>query len=172
MRMPRPIAIILTVIALAIGCGADPGQSAGDSAQPPSESTSATADLGFTAKTVTGETFDGTQLAGRPTVLWFWAPWCPTCRAQEPTVKALAEKYAGRVNFVGVGGLDEAEAIREHGATLAAFPQLNDPDGAIWKRFRITAQSSYVLIDGNGKVLDRGYIDNDELARRVEQMAG
>ena len=34
--------------------------------------------LDFTSETVAGEPFDGADLAGKPTVFWFWAPWCPT----------------------------------------------------------------------------------------------
>ncbi len=44
-------------------------------------------------------------------MLWFWAPWCPTCRAQIPTVSGLGE-YADQVNVVGVGGLDTQETSR------------------------------------------------------------
>lgn len=103
--------------------------------------------LNFTARTVTGATFDGRRLAGKPAVLWFWAPWCPTCHGQAGWVSALAEKYAGRVNVVGVGGLDESGAIRGYGATLNSFPQLDDWRGKIWTRFGVIVQSSYVLLD-------------------------
>ena len=60
------------------------------------------------------------SLEGVPAVLWFWAPWCPTCRAQIPTVSGLGKEYAGRVHVVGVGGLDtqaEIEALAGEIAT-------------------------------------------------------
>lgn len=44
--------------------------------------------------------FEGDVLrADKVSVVDFGAAWCPPCRALEPTVEALAEKYAGRVGF-------------------------------------------------------------------------
>jgi hypothetical protein len=36
----------------------------------------------------------------------------------------------------------------------------------------VTAQSWYVLLDADGRVLGKGYLDNDELTRRVAELAG
>ncbi|MGH8775288.1 MAG: TlpA disulfide reductase family protein [Jiangellaceae bacterium] len=54
-------------------------------------------DLTFTATTVDGEQFAGSSLAGRPAVLWFWAPWCPTCVAEAPDVLAVADRHGDQV---------------------------------------------------------------------------
>ena len=43
-------------------------------------------------------------------VLDFWASWCGPCRMLSPTVEALAEKYAGRVEFGSVN-VDDEEAL-------------------------------------------------------------
>lgn len=145
--------------------GSSPINAAGQTA-------AAVAKLDFTARTVTGATFDGRRLAGKPAVLWFWAPWCPTCRAQAGWVSAVAEKYAGKVNVVGVGGLDESAAIRDYGAKLNGFPQLDDWRGEVWTRFGVIVQSSYVLLDRNRSVQFQGYLDSDKLDQRVAQLLG
>src|SRR4051812_29119099 len=59
---------------------------------------------GFTGTTVDGKPFSGASLAGRPTVLWFWAPWCPTCLQQAPGVREAFKRSSGDVNFLGVAG--------------------------------------------------------------------
>lgn len=40
------------------------------------------------------------------TIVDFWAPWCGPCLALGPTIDALAEDYAGKVN-VGKLNVDE-----------------------------------------------------------------
>ncbi|WP_372728147.1 redoxin family protein [Nocardioides sp.] len=129
-----------------------------------------TADLDFTAQTVDGDSFDGGQLAGKPTVLWFWAPWCSTCRAQSSAVSALAETYDGRVNVVGVGGLADSSAIVDYAREVTAPTQLIDPDGAVWRHFGVRAQSSYVVIDADGTVVRDGYLDDRVLADLVDEL--
>ena len=39
---------------------------------------------------------------GKPTVIDFWAPWCPSCLAGAPTLRAVEIEYADRVNFVSI----------------------------------------------------------------------
>ena len=85
-------------------------------------------------------------------------------------MSALAEKYAGKVNVVGVGGLDESAAIHAFGAKLNTFPQIDDARGQVWTRFGVIVQSSYVVLDRDGRVRFQGYLDNDELDRRVAQL--
>ena len=48
------------------------------------------ATLSFTGKTLDGTAFNAATLAGRPVVLWFWAPWCATCASQAWTVAEIA----------------------------------------------------------------------------------
>lgn len=163
---------LLLAAVVAGGCGGTPSTGETPATAPVTTAAQTAVDLDFTARTVTGTTFEGKQLAGKPAVLWFWSPWCLTCRAQAPGVTALAEKYAGKVSVVGVGGLDDSAAIRDYGADLSGFPQLDDAQGEVWKRFGVTAQSSYVVLDAAGRVVVKGYLDDDALSDRVQQFAG
>ncbi len=183
-RSAAAASVVLVAALVAAGCGASgatpstaastalPTASAAVPSTPAGKTSAAPALLCFTARTTDGTTFDGRRLAGKPAVLWFWAPWCPTCRAQAAGVTTLAGGYAGQVNVVGVGGLDDSAAISEFADAVNSFPQLDDPRGEIWKRFGITAQSTYVLLDASGSVRFRGYLDDAELARRVAELAG
>jgi thiol-disulfide isomerase/thioredoxin len=162
--------LVLLVLALT-GCGAA-ATTSGPAAGGDVAGTGKTADLDFTATTLEGETFDGTSLAGAPTVLWFWAPWCPTCRAQVPTVSGLGEDYAGRVNVVGVGGLDTQGEIEAMAGRVENVTHLVDDEGEVWKHFRVTAQSTYTVIDADGEIVHEGYLDDDELEDLVADLAG
>ena len=69
--------------------------------------------LRFTGTTLGGAAFDAAQLAGKPVVLWFWAPWCATCASQAWTVAEIAPRYRDTVPIVGVAGLGEQKAMKE-----------------------------------------------------------
>lgn len=129
--------------------------------------------LDFTGTTVAGETFDGASLAGRPTVLWFWAPWCPTCRGQIPQVERLAADHDGDVNVIGIGSLDSAEAIGDFAGDVPGVTHLEDVEGELWKRFEVTEQSSFVVLDADGTVtFEAGYGGSDELDAEVQGLLG
>jgi thiol-disulfide isomerase/thioredoxin len=164
-----PAALAALVLLLA-GCGTQeaPSRASGSDVI----GTGKVADLDFTGTTPDGSTFEGSSLAGKPAVLWFWAPWCPTCRAQIGNVSALAERYDGRVAVVGVGGLDTAEAIEDLAARIPRVTHLVDDRGQVWQHFRVTAQSTYTVIDADGELIAEGYLDNAELNDLVSQLAG
>jgi thiol-disulfide isomerase/thioredoxin len=161
-------ALVATGMLALAACGAATG-SGGDRGT----AESAPVDLSFTVPTVDGGTFDGTSLAGGPAVLWFWAPWCPTCAAEAPHVSALADEYAGQVNVIGVAGQDDSLENMRRFIDLTGidnFPQLADPDGVVWQRFEITAQSEFVILDGNGEVEVRGLLDPADIPAQLDQL--
>ena len=124
--------------------------------------------LQFTATTADGGSFDGTSLIGRPVLVWFCAPWCPTRRAQIPQVCQIAADYGDQVAVLGVGSLDDAEAIRGLAADTGDITQLVDENGSVWRHFEVVEQSSFVLLNRNGaEVFRAGYGGADDLADRV-----
>ena len=140
----------------------------GTATDPASSSVPVSAELDFTGITVEGKTFRGAALAGKPVLFWFWAPWCPTCRSQISQVQDLADRYGPELAVVGVGSLDDADAIRGFADDTQGVTQLSDPEGRLWRHFSIAEQSSYVLLDASGsQVLKSGYGGSAELEKRV-----
>ncbi len=172
----RLAGLLAAVVLVASGCGTGGETSTADDstgASTGASTTSTPAVLDFASETVDGEPFDGTTLAGRPTVFWFWAPWCPTCRAQISGVGELAAAYGDEVNVVGVGSLDEQEAIQGFAAEVSPdVTLLSDPDGAVWRQLGVTAQSTYLVLDETGTEQASGYLDDAELAALVADLAG
>ncbi|MEU8255090.1 redoxin domain-containing protein [Micromonospora inaquosa] len=130
--------------------------------------------LRFTGTTLGGAAFDAAQLAGKPVVLWFWAPWCATCASQAWTVAEIAPRYRDTVPIVGVAGLGERKAMKEFVTEfeLDGTPQIEDGKGVLWKRFKVTEQSIFVIIDRNGAVVHQGFLDGEALTARVAALAG
>jgi thiol-disulfide isomerase/thioredoxin len=165
----RPAFVLVAVLTLA-ACGTSTSTSQTAAGEGPA-GTGTVADLDFTATTLDGDTFEGRELAGEPAVLWWWAPWCPTCRAQIPNLSRLAEDYQGQVSVVGVGGLDSDAAIRHVAGQIPFVTHLVDPDGAVWRHFGVTAQSSYTVIAADGEILSEGYLDDAELNGLIAGLA-
>ncbi|MGC9669237.1 redoxin family protein [Planosporangium sp. 12N6] len=129
--------------------------------------------LTFTARTLDGREFDGASLAGHPVVLWFWAPWCATCAGQAATVSNLSAEYKGKVDIVGVAGLGDEKDMRTFVSDLDVgdVTHLADRTGVVWKRFGITEQSTFVLIDRGGKVVTKGFMDSQQFNAWIRKLA-
>ncbi|MEO6512312.1 MAG: redoxin family protein, partial [Nocardioides sp.] len=111
--------------------------------------------LQFTGTQVGGAPFDGASLAGKPAVVWFWAPWCPVCKSQIPQVQAAAAAYAGEAGVIGIGSLDDGDAIAGFAGEASGVTMLQDPDGELWRHFGITEQSTFVVLDAAGREVAR-----------------
>lgn len=179
--MLRGLVVLLLLVLTACGtggsgtgddAGAAPGASATGSGAEAGSGSAEPADLDFTATTLEGKAFEGASLAGSPTVLWFWAPWCPTCRAQIPTVSGLADEYDGRVDVVAVGGLDSESEIEALAGDIDHVTHLVDAEGVVWQHFGVTAQSTYTVLDADGLVVSEGYLEDADLEDLVAELAG
>lgn len=188
-RSKRRIALSAFVLLAVAGCGSPATTTAASTttavatttsaggAAPTAPSTPAATvpdQLRFTAKTVEGADFSGETLAGKPAVLWFWAPWCPKCRREAPGMAAAAKDNAS-VTFLGVAALDKEPAMRDFVKRfgLGGFTHLADVDSAVWKRFGVTAQPAYAFIGRDGKVeVETGQLSEQRLRERVAALAG
>jgi len=96
------------------------------------------------------------DLAGRVSVLDFWATWCPPCVAMLPTLHELSEKWAGhKVAFVGIHTPDVPAAeirafLKKH---PTSYPILQDDSaGSVAGAFKVSALPHVVVLDKAGRV--------------------
>ncbi|MGV0812957.1 protein disulfide oxidoreductase [Mycolicibacterium boenickei] len=130
--------------------------------------------LQFTGTTLSGAVFNGSSLAGRPAVLWFWTPWCPFCNAEAPSVSQVAAANP-QVSFVGVAARSEVAAMQGFVDKYHLnFTNLNDADGSIWARYDIPWQPAYVFYraDGSSTFVNNptSAMPQQELADRVAEL--
>lgn len=127
-------------------------------------------------QTPEGGTFALSQLRGKVVLIDFWASWCRPCRIENPAVKEVYNKYKNKgFEILGVS-LD-----RDHNAWVNAIKQ----DGIGWKHvsdlgfWQNAAAQEYgvqsipftVLVDKEGKILDKGLRAHD-LDARLAQIFG
>ncbi|MEO6606588.1 MAG: redoxin domain-containing protein [Aeromicrobium sp.] len=179
------VAVVTAASALAlVACGSSDSPTASASTSAPSSASSSSPDqasddaaqasvpkqLKFTSTTTDGASFKGASLAGKPTVVWFWAPWCHICKGEAPGVRAAAE--SSDVEFLGVAALDSAGPMRgfveQYGLD---FTNLADTEAAVWARFGVTSQPSYAFITADGDVeVVPGSLSASELKGKIAEL--
>lgn len=157
----RLLTLLLAVTALTFGIAKPPAASA--------------ADLNFTGTTLSGATFNGSSLQGKPAVMWFWTPWCPFCNAEAPSVSAVAAANPG-VTFVGVSTRADVASMQGFVSKYNLnFTNLNDADGSIWAKFNVPWQPAYVFLspDGSSTFVNNptSAMSQQELSDRVRALA-
>jgi len=130
-----------------------------------------------TAPVLTGMTLDGENLQvphGGIVVVNVWASWCAPCRAEAPTLAALANKYQGVV-FVGVLTRDSEVAARAFEKRFQIpYPTLVDDSVLLGFRDTLSANAipSTIVIDKKGMVAARisGQITVASLSELIEKI--
>jgi len=126
----------------------------------------------LTGKTLEGENY---QLpSGGIVVVNVWASWCGPCRAEAPTLAALANKYKGVV-FVGVLTRDSEVAARAFQERFQIpYPTIVDDSVLLGFRDTLTANAipSTILMDPKGRVAARisGQITVASLSDLIEKL--
>jgi thiol-disulfide isomerase/thioredoxin len=130
--------------------------------------------LTFTATTVSGTQFNSKiLLQKKPSVLWFWAPWCAICQNESAGIVATAQKYKNKVNFVGVGALGNTAELQEFidKTGTSVITNIDDSSGVVWKRFGVVIQPTLIFVDKKGKITTKmGPSDTNFLESRIKTL--
>jgi peroxiredoxin len=151
------------------GTGLIEGQPA-SAAQPPSTSdllTPGTTAPPFTLQTPQGQTVSLSGFRGHPTLLEFFATWCPHCQAEAPHLRALANALQPQgARFVSVNADSEnaASVFAFHRYFGLPYPALLDPgqppgsysqqggEGPVTAAYHLHAYPTFYVLTPSGKV--------------------
>ncbi len=101
-------------------------------------------------------------LHGKAVLLNFWAAWCEPCRAEMPSLQALAKREKAHLAVLTINLKESPEAIaRFVQSTGLTLPVLRDPQGDIARAWGISIYPSTVLLDTTGqpRSVVRGALD-------------
>jgi thiol-disulfide isomerase/thioredoxin len=172
MHLISRIVLITAGLALVAGCSTPAAGPAPAPGSAPAASGAAADQLAFRATTLDGLPFSGESLRGKPAVLWFWAPWCTTCKREAKGVAEAAAANPG-VTFVGVSARDQPAAMKQFVGEyqLSGFTHLNDGQGAVWNRFGVTQQPAFAFIAKDGSVqVVADNLSAEELSGRLAEL--
>jgi len=135
-------------------------------------------EVGTIAPAALIETLDGksanlSQYVGKgPVLIEFWATWCENCHELEPTLKSVAQKYAGRVKFVGVAvSVNQSPERVKMFVAKHALPgdHYYDRKGEATGNYDVPATSYVVVLDKSGKVVYTGVGGDQDLDAAIRK---
>jgi peroxiredoxin len=127
----------------------------------------------FTLQDLSGRDIALSSFAGKPTLLSFWATWCPPCNAELPDLQRLATEHDGCLAVVGValssgGAADVAAFARRRGIV---YPLLLGT-AAVAEAYQADGIPRSVLLDSGQRIVATwdGVIDPAEVLRAVRAL--
>ena len=102
----------------------------------------------------------------KPTLLVFWATWCPTCVEEIPVLNEWTEKYPG-LQILGVNVQEPAERVRPFVKKYKIrYQVLLDEEGEAAQQYGLVGVPSTILLAKGGKVIYYGFA----LPQNIEQL--
>ncbi len=122
--------------------------------------------VGSVAPDFEGPTPEGTRLSlaavkGKVTIIDFWASWCKPCRAENPNVVELYNKYHDKgLNIIGVS-LDKTADAWKQALEADALPWQHVSNLQYWqdpiaRLYNIRSIPATFILDAQGKIVAKG----------------
>ncbi len=111
----------------------------------------------FEVVTFAGEAYSRDSLKGQPTLLVFWASWCPVCQKELPVLGRFYTKdKPGQLRVLSIGFSDLRgnieRYVKAHPESFV-FPTAFDIDNDVAQAFKVTATPTLVLLDAQGNIV-------------------
>jgi thiol-disulfide isomerase/thioredoxin len=121
-----------------------------------------------------GKPISLSQFKGKPTVVVFWATWCPPCRREIPTLKNIHKDYTPK----GLQMVSVAIAFKESRDDVVKFKKVNElPYLVLWDEDNKTADQyavegipTVLLVDAKGIIRFRGYNLDEEFMKVLDSL--
>jgi peroxiredoxin len=102
-----------------------------------------------------------------PTIVHFWATWCPTCKLEAPNLEALRDSCNVVTIAVNSGSDEELQAFLKE--RNLGYRVINDRDGQLAQKFGVGAYPTTFIYNTEGKLKfsEVGYSTTYGLKARV-----
>lgn len=87
-----------------------------------------------------------------PTIVLFWASWCPYCKALMPHLQSIVDEYDGQIAVLAFNFRDDEDPTEfqsEYGYDFHIFPQAD----AVADMWGVKGTPGLFLVDGTGRII-------------------
>lgn len=125
----------------------------------------------FTVEMLDGSKVTLSALQGKPTLLIFWATWCPPCRLELSKLQEhIIDRYGDKINVLPISRGEERAKVEEYISKMGyTFAVGLDGDQSIYRKYATNYIPRCFVIDAKGKVLYSGVGYDEAIAKEVEQ---
>ena len=120
-----------------------------------------------------GVPFSLEQFRGKPTLVVFWASWCPHCRDEMPTLKELYQTYTAkglRIVTVGANANQTPEDVVAFQIKYELpFIILWDGDQTATQAWGVTGFPTNFFVDADGIVRAQGYAVDERMKQLIRE---
>jgi peroxiredoxin len=107
----------------------------------------------FDLPTLQGAPISLASLGGKPTLLFFWAPWCGVCSSESDNISRVLHLAGGRANVVSISLASPDRAaverfVQQHGVD---YPVLLG-DEATGQAWRVDSFPTVYVLDSAGRI--------------------
>jgi thiol-disulfide isomerase/thioredoxin len=132
--------------------------------------------LALSGTAVDGKTVAVEGLKGAPVLVHYWATWCEPCKVDIAKIRELYSKYGPqKFRVVGISLDSDQQQLSAYLATKPMpWPQLHESgglDGRLAEELGVLTLPTMLLVDADGKVVDRNLVITD-LERKLESLVG
>lgn len=130
---------------------------------------------------LSGTTIDGRSIAvekmrGTPVLVHYWATWCEPCKVDIAQIRELFRKYGPKkLQVVGITlDTDKQQLAAYLAEKPMPWPQLHESgglDGRLAEELGVLTLPTMLLLDAEGKVVDRSLVITD-LERKLDALVG
>lgn len=122
-----------------------------------------------------GNTFNLSDLKGKPHVVNSWAVWCPFCRAELEDFAQLQEEFGDEITVVAIDrqeSLEKAKGFTDEIGVTNRMTFLLDSKDAFYKRIGGFSMPETLFADAEGNIIihKRGPMDLEEMRQKINSV--